>query len=256
MPAEALRFMRDEGLEGRVFCTLAFGAYVTYAGWPELATYVDSRLEVFGGEFLRRYDRAVKDPAVFRAVERESPFDLALLSWRLKPSAGAVAALTSDPDWALVYFDDLTLLYARRSAPGMEAFVDREELHALDPFRYAAGMGLDPVARTEAIEEEARRAIRKIPGLAGRERPDSIARVLLGAALQAEGRHEEAVSEFRDLLQERPGVVIAWGLMGTSLMEMGDKEGARRAFEELERRVPGSRFAARMLEHLSEGPGD
>lgn len=252
MPVEALRFMRDEKLEGRVFCTLAFGAYVTYAGWPGLSTYVDSRLEVFGGEFLRRYDRAVKDPEAFRAVEQESPFDLALLSWRLKPSSGAVAALASDPDWSLVYFDDLALLYARRSSPGMQAIVERRGFDVLDPFRYAAGMGFDPAARGEEIVEEARRAIREIPDVPGRRRPDSVARVLLGAALQAEARHEDAVAEFRALLRARPDVVIAWGLLGTSLMEMGDKGGARSAFEELRRRVPGSKFAQRMLDHLAE----
>ena len=250
MPVEAARFMENKQLEGRVFTSLAFGAYVTHSGWPRLKTYVDSRLEVFGGEFLRRYNDAVNNPGVFRTLERNTPFDFALLSWKLGPVAGAVGALTSDPDWELVYFDDVALLYAKRR-PKTEALIDEHGYQLVDPFRFMVGMGFAPDANPHEIERETQRAIRAPGASEGRRPMNTMARIMHGTALQMQARHGEATVEFRGVLRTRPEAFIAHGLLGSSLLELGDLQGARRQFQLLLEAVPGSNFARQMLQEVA-----
>jgi hypothetical protein len=253
VPVEALEVMVREKIEGRVYATMAFGAYVTFRGWPALRTFLDSRLEVFGGEMIREYERAGNDPAAFDALRRRVPFDLALLSWRIEPSAGPVEALARDPDWALIYFDDLALLYARR-APGREDLLDRRAYRVVHPALFAAGSGISGGADPGQAEREARRAVAETPRLPGRPPMEATARVILGAALQRQGRHAEAAEELRASLRARPDAPAVYGLLGVSLMAAGDRAGAREAFLELRRRVPGSRFAEEMLRQVEAGP--
>ena len=249
IPVEALEVMRRERLEGRVFPAFGFGAYVTWAGWPAMRTFVDSRLEIFGGDFLRAYD-ALRRPAEFRRAMEATPFDIALLSWQADPVAAAVTVLSQDPGWALVYFDDTAILYVKR-IPGRESLVERRAYRAIDPFRLFAGGGA-PGGPKEA-EIEARRAVADPPPLPGRPAMNGRARVVLAAALQQQGRHAEAVRELRAALEARPDAAIAWGMLGTSLLETGDREGARAAFQELKRRMPGSAFADQMLSEIDRG---
>ena len=251
IPVEALQVMRDDQLSGRVGCSLGFGAYVTWAGWPDLRTSIDSRLEIFGGDFLRSYEAALSSPDRFRDLIRRTPFDMALLSWQQESVGGALAALGPDPEWALIYFDDLAVLYVRRT-PEREATIRRDEYKLIDPARFLATVTLPEGADLADVEREARRAVSAPPAIPRRPAMNAVARTILGSVLQREGRHAEAIAELRGAVAARPNDTVGWGLLGLSLMETGDRSGARAAFTELKRRVPGSSFADRMLKEVGE----
>lgn len=174
IPVEALEVMRAESVRGRVFTSLGLGSYITWRGWPDLLTSVDSRLEVFGGDFLEEHLAAAGDPERFGRFEAAHPFDLALLPWRLPSVRGALAAMKTDPDWALVYFDDVVMLYARRTREHAD-LIARRELKLLDPIRFMsrgdAAPGIDPAA----MAIEARRAAGDPPVLAGRPPVNTVA---------------------------------------------------------------------------------
>jgi tetratricopeptide (TPR) repeat protein len=248
IPVEALQVMSDDKLTGRVGCSLAFGAYVTWAGWPDLKTSIDSRLEIFGGDFLRWYEGALRSPERFADLMLRDPFDLALLSWQQESVAGALQALASDPNWALIYFDDVAVLYARR-APEWAATIDRDEFRLVDPARFLRAA---PPAGADLadVEREARRAVAAPPPIARRPVMNAVARTLLGSVLQREGRHLEAIAELRAAVTARPNDTVGWGLLGLSLLQSGDRAGAHVAFTELKRRVPASIFADRMLKEV------
>jgi tetratricopeptide (TPR) repeat protein len=252
IPVEALQVMSDDKLMGRVGCSLAFGAYVTWAGWPDLKTSIDSRLEIFGGEFLRWYESALRDPEMFADLMRRDPFDLALLSWQQESVAGALQALASDPNWALIYFDDVAVLYARRG-PERAATIERDEFRLVDPARFLRAAAPPAGADLADVEREARRAVAAPPPIARRPAMNAVARTILGSVLQHEGRHAEAIAELRAAVTARPNDTVGWGLLGLSLLQSGDRSGAHAAFTELKRRVPASVFADRMLKEVG-GP--
>ncbi len=249
IPVEALEVMRRENLRGRVFSTLAFGAYVTWAGWPDLVTFVDSRLEIFGGDFLRLYRRAIGQERYFRFVKQQTEIDMALLPWRERSVEGAIGDLSADPEWSLVYFDDLALLYVRHSQE-TASLIERRAFHFIDPILFSHARGFGEATLLGEAEREARHAVEDPPVLPDRRAMNSTARVILGSALQRQGRHAEAAAEFRAALETRPDAVLAYGLLATSLAATGDRAGARSALEKLQRRFPDSEFARQMLEEL------
>jgi hypothetical protein len=171
-PLEAVERMREEGLRGRVFTPMAFGSYVTWRGWPELTTSVDSRLEVFGGDFLLEHLAAQRDPARFAAFAARWPFQFALLPWRSPAVRGAVAALDPDPHWTLVYFDDIAALYARRT-PENDDLIRRRGYRWLRPSGVLAG------ASPAELLGEVRRAAAEPPSLPHRPPVNTRARGLL-----------------------------------------------------------------------------
>jgi hypothetical protein len=248
IPVEALRVVHDERLTGRVFNTLAFGAYVTFSGWPDLRTYIDSRLEVMGGTFLQEYERMIRSPELFGEMERKTPLDLALISWQFEPVAGVERSLSNDESWALIYFDDLAALWVKRTGARAE-LLERRAYRMLRPLDFVMG-GFPGNADPILAEREARRAVSEVPVLPGRPAMNGIAHSMLGAALHRLGRPRDAAMEFRAAIAARPDADVAYGLLGLSLLEIGDRKGAREAFVELKRRVPASTFADRMLAEI------
>lgn len=72
-------------------------------------------------------------------------------------------------------------------------------------------------------------------------------RLLLGEALQDEGRREEAVEQYRMAVRLRPADVTGYLKLGVCLAEMGRFDEARQYFLEVIARDPHNRSARRML---------
>ena len=239
IPVEAVEVMCSEGLHGRVFTSLGMASYVTWRGWPDLLTNADSRLEILGGDFLRTVLTASRDPRRFEAFEARWPVDYALLPWRLESVKGAIDAMSADPDWALIYFDDVAALYARRPEPegppaGGEAY------RAIDPVRFMRQHGFAPGTDLAVAEAEARRAVAAPPSMALRPAANGVARMMLGSALMRSGRLPEAADALRAAIETDPGLAPAYGMLAACLGALGDEQGSRAILRKLERRSPGS----------------
>jgi hypothetical protein len=97
------------GTTGRVLNDYGFGGYLVFAGVP---TFIDGRGELYGGQFITRYNRALAlaDLADFIKLLDEYKFDATLL----EPDTPAVALLDRLPDWQRVYSDDVAVVHKRR----------------------------------------------------------------------------------------------------------------------------------------------
>jgi hypothetical protein len=96
------------GSTGRVLNDYAFGGYLVFAGVP---TFIDGRGELYGGQFITRYNRALAlaDLADFIKLLDEYKLDATLLA----PDTPAVALLDRLPDWQRVYSDDVAVVHKR-----------------------------------------------------------------------------------------------------------------------------------------------
>jgi hypothetical protein len=250
IPATALDYITSHGIEGDAFNSMGFGSYLVWRAWPASHVFIDSRLDVYGGPFLERYSLAMADPALMRDLLAHDRLDYALISWQIEEASGAVGALSADPGWALVYFDDVAMVYLKR-APRWDALIARDEYRVLDPPRFLSGQmafGGDPARGLT----EADRALSESPACL-------VARLMKGTALQKLGRHREAVVVLEDasarIDPEAGGRDLLFGLLGTSYMEMGDDRKAERAFRDLLEISPGSAYARRMLEEIASRGG-
>ena len=97
---------------GPVLNDYAFGGYLIFAGIP---TFIDGRGELYGGQFITRYNRDVllADLPDFLKLLDEYKLGATLLT----PDTPAVALLDRLPDWQRVYSDDVAVVHKRQAAP-------------------------------------------------------------------------------------------------------------------------------------------
>jgi tetratricopeptide (TPR) repeat protein len=150
---------------------------------------------------------------------RQFGFDAIILDYptREEGAKDLSGLVLSDPNWALVYWDDTSLLYLRREGR-YQSLVQKDEYRFVNP---AAGrkaisdhMG-DPVTLGR-IEQDLLRSIRKNPSAAGFG--------LLGHLYSKTGRNSEAIANFSKVL-EYPRLVdklSAYTGLGTAYYQSGD----------------------------------
>lgn len=107
-PAEAVRFIRDHGLRGRLYCEFEWGEYLIWHLEGRCRVGMDGRYDTaYPMPVIRAYFRFMfeGDP---QAVEHP-PADMVLALRTRK----AVGALKADPGWRLVYEDNIAALFVR-----------------------------------------------------------------------------------------------------------------------------------------------
>jgi hypothetical protein len=102
----------DLAKAGLVLNEYSFGGYLIFAGLP---TFIDGRGELYGGQFIARYNRDISlaDLHDFLELLDQYKFGATLLA----PDTPAVALLDRLPDWQRVYSDDVAVVHKRRDAP-------------------------------------------------------------------------------------------------------------------------------------------
>ena len=102
----------DLAKAGPVLNDYSFGGYLIFAGIP---TFIDGRAELYGGQFIARYNRdvALTKLGDFLELLDQYKFGATLLALETP----AVALLDRLPDWQRVYSDDVAVVHKRRAAP-------------------------------------------------------------------------------------------------------------------------------------------
>jgi hypothetical protein len=108
-PANAVKAIESE--RGPIFNSYEFGGYLDFVG---AAPFLDGRTELYGKDFMLRYQRAVTLadlPDFLRLLD-----DYRIESTLLIPATPAVALLDRLPDWRRVYADATAVVHTRRHA--------------------------------------------------------------------------------------------------------------------------------------------
>ena len=113
LPVRAVEFARPM-IRGRLFNAYSHGGYLEWA-LPEVPALVDGRVQCFPPEFFKRFYAASHSPAGFQAWLRELDAEWAMVYRRLPWLSGR--DLLAPPDWALVYWDDVSEVWLRRDVP-------------------------------------------------------------------------------------------------------------------------------------------
>jgi hypothetical protein len=114
VPRAALAFAASHGLRGRVVNCFDLGGYILWSAWPDIRVLVDGRNEiVYPPDFVVRSLRAEHDAETFRAMRQEDHADWAI---GINDVGVGYGFLARDPAWAMVYWSDAAVVYARRDA--------------------------------------------------------------------------------------------------------------------------------------------
>lgn len=111
VPIEAVQKLREQPRLERIYNAYNYGGYLMLEGVP---VFVDGRsITLYPAEFLREFQRAYMDPAVFERLVARFACDGALLPVDSRPAARLRAHLAGSPRWRLIHRDSVAELYER-----------------------------------------------------------------------------------------------------------------------------------------------
>ena len=71
----------------KIFADNESSGYFIWAGYPNWKVYFDPRLEVYGGQFLKKFLDALNSPEEFNREDKQYDFDaVAVTSFQSEPS--------------------------------------------------------------------------------------------------------------------------------------------------------------------------
>ena len=224
VPVRAVALADSLRLEGPVLNTTEYGGYILWTRGERHLPIQDTR-HLGSAEFRSRFVRARLDPAALDTLLAIWRFKYAILEPPMDPLDHLAGQLFDRPDWALVFADDAGLLFVRRDLhPAVAAArgyrilsPDYAELGAL------AARALADTALRRELTAELERARRESPW-------NSRASLWLGLLALAGGQPREALGHFdrvESLAPITPGLALRQGLAHE---ELGDADGARRAY--------------------------
>jgi hypothetical protein len=227
IPVGAVDYIRANGIEGQVFNKYAYGAYLIHELFPGTRVFMDSRNMVYGPALYKDYLDALREPEVTERVFATHHFDYVLVDHAFFPrrseDAGLFEYLSKHDEWVLVYFDDTSVLYLRRS-PAFARIIARDGYSMLDPPGYRPGAASRlPPGDLAVFQRETQRALR--------QRPDAVATRLLRAEyLLAVGRDAEALDTMEDVLVNEPNNMYALVSAARLARELGRRERALKIY--------------------------
>jgi len=114
-PVAACDFLARHGIRGRDFNEFELGGYLLWRFWPERDRLPFMDVHQAGTHADRlAYTEAFRDPDAWRALDANYRFDWVLLRHPETPDETLLDTLDADSTWALVFMDDVAVLYARR----------------------------------------------------------------------------------------------------------------------------------------------
>jgi len=166
VPEGALRYLDGRGVEGRVFNTFHLGGYITWRDFPRRVPIIDGRGFV-PPSLLEEIHFANVSPRHLERLRVGYGLEAAVMAYPVHPGhvleevigPDADPALAS-PDWALVFWDDVALVYLPREGR-YTAVIERDEYRYVKPAKGVAGLArlmADP-HRAEAVRAELSRNV-------------------------------------------------------------------------------------------------
>ena len=110
-PCRVVDFLKREGLQGRAFCTMEWGAYLSWHLDPALKVFIDSRLDNFPDEVWTAYVDAGTVRENWQEILDEYQVDLVV--WNRQMSDALPGVLERSEHWKSAYEDKLGVVYVR-----------------------------------------------------------------------------------------------------------------------------------------------
>ncbi|MBI4689200.1 MAG: tetratricopeptide repeat protein [Nitrospirae bacterium] len=193
VPERALRYMDRNGITGRVFNEFWGGEYINWRDFPKRSVFVDPRWEI-PCDLLEKMYFAVLDISILDELEERFGFESIMIRY---PDIQSNPEIYSDVDvgisrhpyWALVYWDDRSLLYLKRGGR-YDPIIQKDEYRFVRPASgiYSVISKLHDESYRGNIIREVRRNIT--------ETGSSKAYTFLGFIYNETGQYNDAIEAF------------------------------------------------------------
>ena len=253
-PEGAARFLADHQLDGNLFNSYEFGNYLLFARYPQNRVFIDGRVDVYGAEGLRLYSAVAHAEEGWQKTLDQYSIEICVPATEKSADLPLLSALHRSPDWALVYWDEISAIYVKR-APDRQAFLGSAYIYSVRPDDFDPAV-LESPERLSRAEEDYRTRFREDPNFA-------FAAYGLARCLIQSGQRGEAAALLEKAIALEPENATFRATFGTMLLQMGKLDEARlqlHAALEGFQRIPGAADASAVvywnLSLLDEKKGD
>lgn len=228
VPEGALKYMDRRGIYGDVFNLFQWGGYITWRDFPRRRPFIDGRGFLDAG-LLEKTVQFRKQSAVVRELEERYNFQAVLITYPIlitdTPEAFAdIDIAFHNLDWALVYWDDNSLLYLRRYK-NYDRIIKEDEYRYIKP---ANGIrGIKPKIHDRDFRENLKRELERNAMETGSGR----AYTLLGFVYNESGQFNEAINAFNRALKTGKGHVLdIYDGLAYAHLQLGDVKNSLRFY--------------------------
>ncbi len=139
LPEGALKYLDKKGIYGRLFNTFQWGGYITWRDHPKRMTFVDGRGAI-SSDLLESLGKARFQPDVLNNLSEKYGFEVVLLHYNpivSKTLQGKnpdvdLGLFAAPKDWALIYWDDISMVYFKRTS-NLTKIIHEDEYHYVRP---------------------------------------------------------------------------------------------------------------------------
>jgi tetratricopeptide (TPR) repeat protein len=190
-PRGGVDYLDRNRIFGKVFNTPVFGQYILWTSYPHRTVIADARFHG-DGRLLQRLDDALFSDDVLDGLYRDYGFEVLLVK-SAEISRGGLLKDSSlqfnHPRWALVYWDDTSMVYLRRTE-AFAAIIARDEYRVVKPYLTISGFNrqLGTTVDTGGLVRELSDNIRRTGS--------GLAYLYLGLLHSKGGRYDQALACF------------------------------------------------------------
>jgi tetratricopeptide (TPR) repeat protein len=196
VPERAMRYMDKRKITGRIYNLFQWGQYIVWRDFPKRAPFIDGRAYI-EPELFEKIDLARTDIMVLDELYQKYGFEAILINYPAFDRKISNEVFSSEdvavshPGWALVYWDDLSLLYLKRGGE-YDSVIREDEYRVIKP----ANLIYDFNIITRKLRNETSRStIIKELERNTEETGSTIGHSLLGMTLIETGRYREGIDE-------------------------------------------------------------
>ncbi len=284
-PIQAANYLMDSPLQPNLFHDYDWGGYLIWRLRPPWKAFIDGRVDIYGPHGVLRYMAMMRGEEGWRQEFAKYQINTVMLEYRTAANAPRLPQqLWESSDWALVYWDDVAFIYARR-APEIADYLARHSFHAVNPtwstIQLARESTKTPAALARAMAE-LDRVLRENPKcikamdyqsnlLAEQGRADEAAalcrrmiaqepkvlgaRLRLARILDKQQKLDEAEKEYKAYLKLAPGSITAWMRLGTIAERRGQSGQAIRYYNKVLKMEPANQDAHDGLARVNAAGG-
>jgi Tetratricopeptide repeat len=231
-PVEAANFVKQTGLSGKMFNTYGIGGYLIWELWPDWKVFIDGREDVYlRAGVLEDYLTGFADRERWQALVKKYGIDFAMVRYPESaaptPDRSLETVAFERQNWALVYFDDTVVIYARRNGRN-DSVVQRYEIRSVQPLQLSSY--LDPIAK----DPEQLRLFLDEMNANLRDHPSSFrSHFTLGMLAVKRGPEflSEALREFHKVVELNPDFAPAYVNLGSIYLSLGRRREAEAALK-------------------------
>lgn len=220
VPENAVRYMDAHHINGRIFTPFHWGSYVIWTGNSTRTVFIDAR-GYLSDYLLNAYTLATDgDAVVMDYLSRTYGFEVVLLDYPPRELVLKMDKVMSQTSWALVYWDDMSMLYLKRGGK-YESLIREDEYITVKPAKGKNGINtlLDDAGSRAQLELELQRNVRTTSSAQGL--------AFLGYMYNNTGRHPEAIELFTQVTKRtnvKRLLPFAYSGLGDAYYDLGQIE--------------------------------